>query len=524
MRVIVVFVLLSLSACSSENESIKPRDGNSQIVVALRNDVRGFEPGISRDVFTDDLFLHIYEGLVTYDEKGGVIPLLAESVNISENGLTYEFTLREKVVFHNDKPLNSEVVKKHYERILDPDGTWLCRSWYDGSRGLEIIELEAPDDKTFVMTLNTPDASFLDKLANVQCGGYIVHPDSFDQDGNFIEPIGTGPYALSQWQKGEFVSLEAFTQYRSSGAQKDGLGGAKRALVDKIKWQIIPDISSSIAGLLSGQIDMAGRLDATSLYDVINETNLEVHKQQSFDWNTLLFQTKDPLLSDLALRQAIASALDINSIAQSVSGGISKQNPSVVSTQSRYYSDCHTAGYTFDKSKAKQFLQQSRYVGQAISLITNKRYNHMYDNALLIHFMLTQAGFNVELEVVEWSTQVDLYLTGNFQLMVFGYSGRTDPLLAYEAILGDKSQHPYYQWENDKARGLLNQSMREISAEQRKETFCEVHKLMIQDIPLINLHNQYIIDVTTPSLIDYAPYTLQTPRFWGVKKEEGRRQ
>lgn len=107
------------------------------IRVQTRTDIRSTDPGVNRDAPTDSVILHIVEGLVAYREDGSVAPLLAETVETSEDGKTYTFTLRDGIKFHNGEPLTSAEVLWAWERYLDPATEWRCLSDLDGTNGLD---------------------------------------------------------------------------------------------------------------------------------------------------------------------------------------------------------------------------------------------------------------------------------------------------------------------------------------------------------------------------------------------------
>ena len=126
------------------------------VTVAQPADIRSTNPGVNRDGTTDGIVLHMVEGLVAYREDGSVGPLLAQSVDVSKDGLTYTFKLRKGVKFHNDAVLTSADVAWNWKRYMDPKTDWRCTSEYDGRSGLKVVETSTPDDATFVMKLNKP--------------------------------------------------------------------------------------------------------------------------------------------------------------------------------------------------------------------------------------------------------------------------------------------------------------------------------------------------------------------------------
>lgn len=169
------------------------------LVVAEPADIRSTNPGVNRDNTTDGVVLNMVEGLVGYRENGTVGPLLADSVNVSDDGLTYTFKLRPGVKFHNGQPLTSADVLWSWKRYMDPATDWRCRSDFDGRNDINVTDVSAPDDHTVVMKINYPSAIFLDSLARTDCGmTAILHKDSVKADGSWDKPIGTGPFKLGE--------------------------------------------------------------------------------------------------------------------------------------------------------------------------------------------------------------------------------------------------------------------------------------------------------------------------------------
>lgn len=511
--VLLVLGALAAAGCSGSDDRSEP----DELRIAMRSDIRGTNPGVERDVVTDDVMLHVVEPLVTYRADLSTAPLLAEAVEITEDGRVYTFTLREGVTFHNGAPLTAAEVKWTWERILDPATNWLCRNWYDGSRGLAIESVEAVDPRTVRFTLDRPSSLLLDRMANVQCNSGIIHPDSLNADGSWSRPIGTGPYRLAEWRRGEFVRLEQHEGYLSPPGETDGLAGNRSPSVATLKWLIIPESAAAKAALLSGQVHLVYGLQATDVPDLESSPDVVVHRGQSLDWNVLLMQTEEGPMADPRLRRAVAMALDTEAMAEVVTQDISAPNPSVVATASRYHDACHEQGYGHDPAAARRLLQEAGYEGAPLVIQTNRRFPNMYDVALLAQNMLASAGINAELEVLEWTTQLDNYYRGAFQLMAFGYTGRTDPALAYEAVLGDKSDNAFFQWQDEIAMELLAETTRITEPAARGERFCRIHQRMLDDVPMLNLFNHYGIDATRAGTDGYAMWPGLKPRLWMVR-------
>lgn len=488
--------------------------------VAIRADILGTEPGVKRDAITDNVLHHLMETLVAYDGGINVRPMLAESWQVSEDGRTYTFTLRDGVSFHNGAPLTSAEVKWSWERWLDPETGWACTDWYDGTEGFAIESIDTPDDRTVVFNLNQANALFLGQMANFQCLPAVVHPDSVDDGGAWQEPIGTGPFTLAAWDQGESIRLERFEDYAAAPGEASGYAGPRQAWLDAVEFVIVPETTTALAGLQSGDLDLVYQIQPTDKAEIQDGSGVAFHEGPSLEWNVLLIQTDDALMSSLAMRRAVAHAIDFPVLAEAASSGVADYNPSTVPEGSAYHGPAHETGYERDLERVSALLQEAGYAGETLTIQTNRRYNNMYQNAVIIQAMLAEAGIESELEVLEWPAHLDNYFNGDFQLSAFGYSARTDPVLNYRSMLGDKASNAAYQWANEAAIELVNEAALITDFETRQEMIDRVHLMMIEDVPTLNLYNAFSIDATSPRLKGYAVWPGAKPRLWGVWIEE----
>ncbi|AZO80131.1 MULTISPECIES: ABC transporter substrate-binding protein [unclassified Bosea (in: a-proteobacteria)] len=488
------------------------------INVALNADIRSTNPGVNRDDNTDAVVLHMVEGLVGYRENGAVAPLLAEKIAVSADGLTYTFSLRKGVKFHNGAEMTSADVVWNWARYMEPKTDWRCRSEFDGRIGMKVTGVAAPDPSTFVMTLEKPSALFLDTMARTDCAMVaIIHKDSLKQDGSFDKPIGTGPFMLGDWRRGEFVSLKRFDAYVSpAGDKRDGYVGRKNALVPEVKFLAIADGATVKAGLISGALHVADIPDA-DMPEMRKVPNLQVLSAPSATKHALLLQTRDPLLGDVRMRQAIAAALDLDELVAQASNELGNTNNSAVYVSSPYYSEVQRQRYRHDPARVKTLLSEAGYKGQTIKLIANKRSTvPSFPVAIMAQAMLQAAGINSEIEVLEWATQLDRYSKGNYQMMSFSYSARIDPAQSYNQFSGPKDTYPSKAWDSRRADELIEKATITADEGERQKLFDELHKLMLADAPLIFLYNQVDTSAVSKRLSGFAPWVAGKPRLWEV--------
>lgn len=496
-----------------------PVRANAETVLRARlnADIRSTDPGTNRDANTDGVIAHIVEGLVAFREDTSVGPMLAESWTVSDDGKTYTFRLRQGVRFHNGAVLTADDVVWSLKRWLDRATQSRCLSEFSASGIAQIVKIEAPGAQTVAVTLDRPTALFLPTLARPDCGQTaIIHRDSVGPDGKWIAPIGTGPFKLAEWKRGQYIDLVRFDGYVPRSEPRTGYTGAKIAEVDRVRFNVIPDSSAAKAGLLSGSLDVINSLSIPDLEDLKSRPDVQLAVTPSLSLTGILFQTRDPLLKDARIRRAIALSLDTPQIVDAVMQGTAKANNSALPIGSPFYSEVESHGFTQNIAEAKKLLAQAGYHGQPIKMIANKRYSFVFDAAVLVQAMAQAAGINIELEVLDWAAQLDRYNRGDYQSMAFVYSARLDASLSFEMLTGPRATQPRKVWDDPEAEEMLRQSMMIDDKAKRQALFDEMHRRFIEDVPMIVLFNGSELAALRKNVKGYAGWLYPEPRFWGV--------
>ncbi len=511
-RTLQVLGLATLSTLAQQSLA------DTTLRVGLGADIRSTEPGVNRDENTDTVILHVVEGLVAHREDASVGPLLAREVQVSDDGLTYRFTLRDGVHFQNGATLTSAEVKWTWDRYLDPKTQWRCLPEFDGRGGAKITAIATPDPRTVVFTLDQPNALFLASMSRPDCGGAgILHPDSLAADGSWKAPVGTGPFTFAEWKPGQYVQLARFKDYSARDeAGPDGFTGKKQALVDNLRFMIIPDPSSAKAALLSNNVDLLPDVTASDAQELKALPGIQVSVSPIMAICGLLFQTNDPLLKDVRIRQAIAHSLDYGQMVTALSNGLSQPNNSAIPQTSAFHDEVAKQGYSYDPEQARRLLKEAGYKGQPIRMIVNKRYQQMFDMGVLSQAMAQASGLNIQMETLEWGTQLERYQSGNYQMMSFSYSSRLDPALGFDSLMGDKAKEPRKVWDNPQAQALLREAVRERDSGKRQALFDQLHRMMIEDTPMVIIYNGTVIGALRDSTRGYHSWPVAKPRLWGV--------
>lgn len=511
----LAFAALLLAAAPAAAAEPQP---TPLLSIALNADIRSSNPGVQRDFNSDVVLQHVTEGLVALREDQTPAPMLAEGIEVSPDGTAYTFRLRDGITFHDGRPLTSAEVAWSWKRYLDPATQWQCLDRFDGRGGPKVLAVETPDPRTVVFRIDRRSALFLVNMATIQCGAVVLSPSSLGPDGAWVKPVGTGPYVFADWQKNRYLELTRFAGYKPLPGDRDGAAGGKQALAEKLRFVVIPDRSVMNAALLSDQVDIVPDVGATAI-DEMKAAGMQVTVVPTLSWAVMLLQTRDPLLSDVRMRQALAHAIDGRQVAEAASFGLAAPNPSAIATASAYHHAADDSWPAFDPAEATRLLQEAGHAGATIRIQTNNRPTGQYEAALMIQGLLAGAGIDARIDTLDWATQLQNYREGKFQASVFTFSGRPDPALAFDSIIGSKDDDPTSQWEDPQAIAWLDEAKTVEDKAGRQVIFDKLHARMAEQVPVIGLFNLVQVTAVGPKVRGYADWAPGNARLWGVWKE-----
>jgi peptide/nickel transport system substrate-binding protein len=485
--------------------------------VRLNADIRSTDPGVNRDANTDAVVLHMVEGLVGYRDDASVAPLLAKSIDISEDGKTYTFKLRDGLKFSNGDPLTSADVLSSWKRYTDPKTAWRCLKDVTGSGVANVTNVAATDGSTVVYTLEKPTALFLATLARTDCGGTgIYSKTSLDAEGKWVKPIGTGPFMLQEWRSGQYVQLAANPNYVSPGGERTGYVGDKTPKIDAVRFMVIPDDAAAKAAIYSGDIDVLADVNNADIDELTQNGQLKVDKAAAMGLTGLLFQTRDPLLKDVRIRKALLLSLDIPQITEALTNGQSPASASIVPVPSPYSGALQKEMPARNIEEAKKLLAEAGYKGQPIKWLATKYYPSLFDSAVLVQAMAQEAGINIEVETLDWATLLDRYASGNYSAMSFTYSARLDPSLSFDMVSGNKEKSPNKVWDSPEGLKLIAESASISDQAKRQAIFDKLEGMIRADVPIIPLYSGTRIGAVRSNVEGYKTWPVGYARMWGV--------
>lgn len=414
---------VALVACSS-GDSGEDSDGADEADAATE-DVAGGELRVAYSAQPDSLDVHlstaiiaaevmghVFETLLTTDSDYNIKPMLAESYEQSEDGKTVTFHLRDDVVFHNGKEMTAEDVVASMNR------------WKEGPGGrgqFADSEFTAEDDYTVVLTMEEPLSTAVSSIAQGSSSFAAILPKESienaesDEDDPFIktdELIGTGPFKLEEWKQDQYIHLAKFDDYVGIDEPADGLYGEKKALVDDIYFEIVTDPSTRVAGLQSGEYDIAQEVPYDNADQLEHDEDIENNIIPGAGTLVMFTNKKVGPFTDPKAREALATLIDVEEMMTAAFTDPKyftlNHNLMMPHQEEVWYSDEGKDMYNVnDPDKAKELFEEAGYDGEEITIMTSRDYEFMYNAAVVLQSDLESIGMDVKLDIYDWATLLD---------------------------------------------------------------------------------------------------------------------
>lgn len=455
---------------------------------------------------------NIYETLVTQDETYKAVPMLAESIESSEEGKTYTFKLRQGIKFHNDKEMTSEDVVASMNR-------WLGQS----SRAKMLLSgaiFEAEDPYTVILKLENRASDVLDIMAGQGQFPAIMPKEVIEsaaEDG-VKEYIGTGPFKVEEWKQDQYIHFVKYEDYQAVNGEPSGFAGKKEALVDDLYYHIVTDSSTRLAGLQTGEYDVAESIAPDNYEQVKAMPNVDTHLYLSGQ-NTMFYNKKEGIMTDQKMRQAINAIVDMDKImlASFAHEDLYVMDLGYMSPdQTNWSSDAGSESYNqANQDKGKKLLEEAGYNGEEIRLVATRDYDHHYNAAIVVKEQLEQAGLNVNLEVYDWTSLLEHIAdpaNWDIRFVSIGYVTTPSQLLPLSA------SNP--GWPDDpKVTELLDEIRTSTTQDDAEKLWDELQGYLWNDYMPISLFGHYSSIIgTTDKLEGFKVFQGSIP--WNTRVTE----
>ena len=539
---IVILVSLSIfSGCGKGREEPQPGPAPTSsatgksipaqgdlLIMGSIGDASNLIPMLASDSASHDIASLIFNGLVKYDKDLKLVGSLAESWEISPDGLAITFKLRPGVKWQDGKELTAEDVMFGYETIINPN----TRTAYSGDFK-EVKEARVVDPYTFRVVYKRAFAPGL-----TSWGSLVVLPKHLlqGQDINTTpfsrRPLGTGPFRLKEWKTGEKIVLEANPLYFEG-----------RPYLDGIVYRIIPDPATMFLELKAGGIDYMGLTPIQ--YNRQTETykmrrDFRKYQYLAFAYTYLGYNLKDWKFQDVRVRQAISYALDKEEIIQGVQLGLGIIATGPYKPDTIWYNP-NVAQYPYDPEKARKLLAEAGWGNERkdgilrkdgkpfeFLILTNQGNEARAKCAEIIQRRLAAVGIAVKIRTVEWAAFINNFIDQkNFEAVILGWTLGQDPDLYdiwHSSKVGPKELN-FISYQNKEVDSLLEKGRYTFDQKVRKACYDRIQVILAEEQPYTFLYVPYALPIISARFegVDPAPAGIGYNMYqWYVPKEEQR--
>ncbi len=462
-------------AVSDDAASTSPAaSGKDSLVIAVSTDPLTFDQFNAFSMLEQQMSGNIYDNLLFFDENNDPQPALAESYEISDDGLVYTFNLRQDVSFHNGEPFTADDVVFTIEYAsTSPNAAEL----------LSIVEsVETPDDYTVVITTSTTSAPFFGELCGDQFPIYNREAvEAVDTYGT--EPVGTGAYKFVSHAAGDSLSFEA---------NEDYFRGAPA--IKTLTYRILSDAFTAGVALESGDIDIIWASDAATAATLQGNPDLVVEPSANVRVNYLILNTEQAPLDNKLVRQAINYAIDRETIQDIVDEGMSEIKDDMAMPWMNAYSE-PSIHYSLDVEKALSLMAEAGYSPDSPLELSISCVVGTQKVAQIAQENLAAIGINATVDVLEFNTNLSSQRDGQFQISVggFGMIQRDMDIMKFFYSSDMINILNYARYSNPEVDALLAEGRATLDGAMRIEIYKEMMDIIQEDSAYIIYANPLTI-------------------------------
>jgi peptide/nickel transport system substrate-binding protein len=409
------------------------------------------------------IFYNVQEALVKVDRHGKIVPWLAEKWHTSDNK-NYTFFLKHGVRFHNGRELKAADVKFVIDRAMNPETKHPYPGYYAA-----IGDIIVKDDYTITFALKSTTANF---LLNMARQGSVIYPREA-VDTLKSEPIGTGPYKLGEWVRGDRIVLVKNADYHVKGLPK----------LDRVTYRFITDPNAALAALKAGDID-------ASMFGLGPEHVPELQKDSRFQ--VIIGETtSDVILSmnnsrkpftDVRVRRAVTYGVNKPEVVKGAMFGLGRVIGSNVDPLNPYFVDVSGA-MPYDPAKAKKLLAEAGYPnGFEAVLKVAPQYPYTVRTGEVLTDQLQKIGVKIKIEQIEWGQWLSrVWKDADYDLTIIGHAESWD-------IANYANPKYYFRYDSPDFQKLFKESEVSVDDKTRRELYVRMQKKLVEDAPVVWLY------------------------------------
>ena len=452
---------------------VAAQDGGT-LRYATGTDALTLDPQFVTDIPTARVVNQIFETLVYPDLNGDMQGVLATDWTVSDDNLTWTFNLREGVTFHDGTPFNAEAVKFTFDRIKNEEN-----GSPRASAAAAIDTVEVVDDMTVSISTKEPYAPLLAQLSAYNLA--IMAPSAGEKlNAEYSEsPAGTGPFKLGEWVPGERLTL----------VRNDEYWGDKAASAS-VELSVVPEDSARVLMLMSGETDVISNVPTVMVPRLKDAPGVELIEETGYRTIYVGLNLNMPPFDDLKVRQAVAHAIDTQSLLAGVMTGIGTAGGGFESTV--IPGSAEIAPYAYDPEKAKELLAEAGHPDgfDVEFFVPNGRYTNDRQLGEAIQAQLAEVGIRANLQSPEFGAySAMLRERDKIPLYLLGKGSPTGDLdLTLGITTASEGSGNYSNYANEEVDKMIAEQRVAVDPAKRKEILKNILQQVYDDVPLVVLY------------------------------------
>ena len=469
-------------------------DTEQIITYAQGADPRGLDPALIDDGESSKPICQMYEGLLKYgDNNTEVEPCLAESWEVSGDGLTYTFKLRQGVKFHDGTDFNAEAVKYNVDRqTVNKTEDMLYADFVFG----DVAACNVIDDYTVEIVLNKVSTPFLNNLA-MSLGAPMVSPTACEANNNNLNeaPCGTGPYKFVRWDKNEAVVMERNEDY-----------WGEKGVAKQIVFKTITDNSARVVALTNGEVDIIDGIDA-NVVDQVTSAGALLNMAEGMNINYLAYNTQR--ITDPEVRKALSQAVNVPELVASLYRGYASEATSILPTFMPGYS-ADVKQVSYDPEAAAQTLADKGVTELHMLAYTNPRpYNTATGQTLAeaLQGYYEKVGVTCSIDSYDWTTYKEKVGTGDYDVCLYGWIGDNgDPDNFMNLLASEDIEINVAQYSDEEFNTMLAEPASTPNGEERNAIYAQMEQKIADECVWLPISHQENLSAYLSNVHNYIAH------------------
>ena len=502
----ILVVLLAITGCGGSNSNSEESGKKDKLIFAADRDATSADPHATNDTQSLLIMSQIYDTLLRQNpDTMEPEPCLAESWE-NVNDTTIEFKLKQGVKFQNGEEMKASDVKFTFERALKSAHVQHVVGEIDPEK-IEVI-----DDYTIRIGTFEPFSPMIACLAHPSTS--ILNEKAVNEAGEDYgqHPVGTGPYKLVKWNKGDSIEFTRFDDYHG-----------EKAKIKDLVYRVLPEPENRVIELETGGADIVVDVPPNAISRIEGDSDLQLIKRAEFSSNYLGFNLSKAPFDDVRVRKAICYAIDVNQIVNTVYEGNAVPAAGPISPGTLGYNE-DLELYEVDLEKAKELLAEAGYPdGFKTTLWTNDRQDRL-DVAEIVQNKLRDINIDVSVQVLEWGVYLEKTANGEHDMYLLGWGNNMgDPDGALFGLfsstqLGTGGNRNFYV--SSEVDELLEQGRKEFDTENRKQIYKECQEVIYKDAPCLYINYGEMIYAAKANVKGFRMHPAMAHRLWEVYFED----